>query len=88
MGLDPIDRWEPHDISERLRVVGGGDGAQRDARIQCNGLHSVMVFPGEDTQHDNFEREEREDLTDVHRTCLYSLLAAARRSGRNLQGRS
>jgi len=47
-----------------------------------------MASQDEDTQHDDFEREEREDLTDIHLTCLYSFLAAARPSGRNPQGRS
>jgi hypothetical protein len=31
-----------------------------------------MVSPGEDTQHDDFEHEEREEFTSIHRTGLYS----------------
>ncbi len=35
-----------------------------------------MASPGEDTQHDDIEREEREELTSVHLTGLYSFRAA------------
>ena len=34
-------------------------------------LRSVMASPGEDTQHCDLEREERENLTNVHLTCRY-----------------
>jgi hypothetical protein len=45
-----------------------------------------MASPGEDTQHDNFEREETEDLTDVHPPYLHSYLATATPSRRSPQG--
>ena len=57
-------------------------------QMKRNDLRSVLASPGEDTQHHDFEREEHEDLTNVHRTGLYSFGAAARPSHRSPRGRS
>jgi hypothetical protein len=45
--------------------------------MKSKDLRSVTASPGEGTQYDDLEREEREDLTNVHLPCLYSFGAAA-----------
>jgi len=60
----------------------------RGTLMKRNDLSSVIASPGEDTQHADFEREEHDDLTKVHLTCLYSFFAAAKPSRRSPQGRS
>jgi len=64
-----------------------GDPDARGTLMKRNDLSSVMASPGKGTQHDDFEREEREDLTNIHRTCPYSFGVAAKLS-RSPQGRS
>lgn len=78
----------------RYRSLGCKDATSAgrpDARsilMERNDLISVTASPGEDTQHDDAEREEREDLTNVHLICLYSFGAAASPSRPVPRGRS
>jgi hypothetical protein len=64
-------------VTQKHHERRGGPDA-RSILIERNDLISVTVSPGEDTQHCDLEREECEDLTNVHLTYL-SLLVRCRR---------
>ena len=74
-------------VGSKNTTSAEGTPDARGTLMQRKDLSSVLASPGEDTQHDDFEREEREDLTNVHLTGLYSFGAAATPSRRSPQGR-
>src|SRR5512147_2917796 len=75
-------------VAARNPTSAEGIPDARSTLMERNNLISIPASPGEDTQHDDAEREEREDLATVHLTGPSLVGAAATLPRRASQGRS